>query len=147
MIEPTESENLEEINRFCNALIKIKNEIEEASIIIDDAQKAYDANSDKLKLIDSEMSTIRNSIDTITNKKITEITENANFIANKTRKDTLDTIQLESIRLKSDIEYEVLNKSIELAQYEIKNDIDEEKDKVLISSFLQEVKQNVISNS
>ena len=68
-------------------------------------------------------------------------------IANKTRKDTLDTIQLESIRLKSDIEYEVLNKSIELAQYEIKNDIDEEKDKVLISSFLQEVKQNVISNS
>ena len=59
----------------------------------------------------------------------------------------MDTIQLESIRLKSDIEYEVLNKSIELAQYEIKNDIDEEKDKVLISSFLQEVKQNVISNS
>jgi glycine dehydrogenase len=27
MIEPTESENLEEINKFCNALIKIKNEI------------------------------------------------------------------------------------------------------------------------
>ncbi|MFL2889742.1 MAG: aminomethyl-transferring glycine dehydrogenase [Pelagibacteraceae bacterium] len=27
MIEPTESENLEEIDRFCNALIKIKNEI------------------------------------------------------------------------------------------------------------------------
>ena len=132
---------------FSSRSQKIKNEIEEASIIIDDAQKAYDANSDKLKLIDSEMSTIRNSIDTITNKKITEITENANFIANKTRKDTLDTIQLESIRLKSDIEYEVLNKSIELAQYEIKNDIDEEKDKVLISSFLQEVKQNVISNS
>ena len=132
---------------FSSRSQKIKNEIEEASIIIDDAQKAYDANSDKLKLIDSEMSTIRNSIDTITNKKITEITENANFIANKTRKDTLETIQLESIILKSDIEYEVLNKSIELAQYEIKNDIDEEKDKVLISSFLQEVKQNVISNS
>ncbi len=28
MIEPTESENLEEIDRFCNALIKIKNEID-----------------------------------------------------------------------------------------------------------------------
>ena len=29
MIEPTESENLEEINRFCEALINIKNEIDE----------------------------------------------------------------------------------------------------------------------
>jgi glycine dehydrogenase len=27
MIEPTESENLEEIDKFCNALIKIKKEI------------------------------------------------------------------------------------------------------------------------
>ena len=29
MIEPTESENLEEINRFCEAMISIKNEINE----------------------------------------------------------------------------------------------------------------------
>ena len=35
---------------FSSRSQKIKNEIEEASIIIDDAQKAYDANSDKLKL-------------------------------------------------------------------------------------------------
>ena len=28
MIEPTESENLEEIDKFCNALIKIKKEID-----------------------------------------------------------------------------------------------------------------------
>ena len=28
MIEPTESENLEEIDRFCNALLSIKDEID-----------------------------------------------------------------------------------------------------------------------
>jgi len=32
MIEPTESENLDEIDRFCEAMISIKNEIEQCSI-------------------------------------------------------------------------------------------------------------------
>jgi glycine dehydrogenase len=32
MIEPTESENLEELDRFCEAMISIKNEIDEATI-------------------------------------------------------------------------------------------------------------------
>jgi glycine dehydrogenase len=32
MIEPTESENLEEIDRFCEAMISIKNEIDQCSI-------------------------------------------------------------------------------------------------------------------
>ena len=40
-----------------------------------------------------------------------------------------------------------LNKAIELAKYEIKEDSNESKDTILISSFLSEVKQNAISNS
>ena len=32
MIEPTESENLEELDRFCDALISIKEEIDQATI-------------------------------------------------------------------------------------------------------------------
>ena len=34
MIEPTESENLEEINRFCEAMISIKNEINEIAEVL-----------------------------------------------------------------------------------------------------------------
>ena len=43
MIEPTESENLSEINRFCNALIKIKYEIEKVK------SGQFDKNDNPLK--------------------------------------------------------------------------------------------------
>ena len=43
MIEPTESENLSEINRFCNALIKIKYEIEKVK------NGQFDKNDNPLK--------------------------------------------------------------------------------------------------
>lgn len=132
---------------FASRSEKIKNEMEEATNIIDNAQKDYDDNSEKLKLIDSEMSSIRNSIDVITNKKVGEIIENANSIATKIRNDTSDLILLESKNLKGNVEFEILNKAIELAEQESKQDIDEQKDKTLILSFLEEVKSNVISNS
>jgi glycine dehydrogenase len=34
MIEPTESENLEELDRFCDAMIAIRKEIESATLRI-----------------------------------------------------------------------------------------------------------------
>ena len=43
MIEPTESENLEEMDRFCNALISIKKEIDKVE------QSVFDKNDNPLK--------------------------------------------------------------------------------------------------
>ena len=43
MIEPTESESMQEINRFCNALIKIKDEIEKVK------SGQFDKNDNPLK--------------------------------------------------------------------------------------------------
>ena len=68
-------------------------------------------------------------------------------IATKIRNDTSDVILLESKNLKSNVEFEILNKAIELVEQESNQDIDEQKDKPLILSFLEEVKSNVISNS
>ena len=132
---------------FSSRSLKIKNEIDEATKIIDDAQKVYDENSQKINLIESRLSELRNSIDSIANKKISEIIENAHFMASKTKNDTTDIIKLESIKLTNDIHIEVLNKSIEFTRYELMSDIDETKDAMLISSFFEEVKQNVISNN
>ena len=78
---------------------------------------------------------------------VSDILDNANFLGEKIKNDTADIISLESVRLKADIENEVLEKAIELAKYEIKEDSNESKDAILISSFLSEVKQNAISNS
>ena len=65
----------------------------------------------------------------------------------KIKNDTIEIIELESIKLKNDIQAEVLKKAIELAQHEMKTDIDDHKDTKLISKFFEEVKQHAVSNS
>jgi len=132
---------------FSSRSLKIKNEIDKATEIIDDAQKTYDENSQKIDFIESELTELRNSIDSVTNKKISKIIENAHLMIDKIKNDTTDIIKLESIKLTNDIHIEVLNKSIEFTRYELMSDIDETKDTMLISSFFEEVKQNVISNN
>ncbi len=132
---------------FSSRSLKIRNKIDEAAEIIESAQKSYDSNLGKMNLIDSDLDALRHSIDLITNKKISEITDNAHSVASKIRNDTIEIIELESIKLKNDIQAEVLKKAIELAQHEIKTDIDDHKDTKLISKFFEEVKQHAISNS
>ncbi|MBT89044.1 MAG: hypothetical protein CMN79_00940 [Spirochaetales bacterium] len=131
---------------FSSRSLKIRNEIDEASRIIESAQKSYDKNLEKMNVIDSELDNLRHSIDLITNKKVSEITGNANSVASKIRNDTIEIIELESIKLKNDIQAEVLKKAIELAQHEMRTDIDDYKDTKLISKFFEEVKQNAVSN-
>ena len=132
---------------FSSRSLKIRNEIDEATKIIESAQKSYDSNLGKMNLIDSDLDALRHSIDLITNKKISEITDNAHSVASKIRNDTIEIIELESIKLKNDIQAEVLKKAIELAQHEMKTDIDDHKDTKLISKFFEEVKQHAVSNS
>ena len=126
---------------------RINDEIAEATNLITKSQEQYNDSSQKLELIDSELTELRNSLDAMTNRKVSDILGNANFLGEKIKNDTADIISLESARLKADIENEVLGKAIELAKYEIKEDSNESKDTILISSFLSEVKQNAISNS
>ncbi|NSW81010.1 hypothetical protein CL650_001370 [bacterium] len=90
---------------------------------------------------------MRNSIDLTTNRKTSEIIDNANIVAKKIKIDTEDIIKLESLRLKLEVESIILEKSLEIAKSEIRKEINDEKDIQLISSFLSEVKQNAISNS
>ena len=126
---------------------KISTEIQEANTVIEASQEAYNSSSQKINLIDNELTELRNSIDLITSRKTNDILENANFVARKIKTDTEDIIKLESLRLKHEVENTILNKALEVAQYEISNEVTVEKDSQLISTFLSEVKQNAISNS
>ena len=110
-------------------------------------RQAYNISSQKISLIDSELTELRNSIDLTTNRKTSEIIDNANIVAKKIKTDTEDIIKLESLRLKLEVESIILEKSLEIAKSEIRKEINDEKDIQLISSFLSEVKQNAISNS
>ena len=132
---------------FSNRSLKISKEIEEANAVIETSQEAYNISSQKISLIDYELTELRNSIDLTTNRKTSEIIDNANIVAKKIKTDTEDIIKLESLRLKLEVESIILEKSLEIAKLEIRKEINDEKDIQLISSFLSEVKQNAISNS
>lgn len=132
---------------FSNRSKKISKEIQEANAIILSSQEAYNNSSQKISLIESELTDLRNSIDLTTNRKTKEIIDNASFVANKIKADTEDIIKLESSRLQFEVENIILNKALEIAKVEISKDITNEKDSQLILSFLSEVKHDAISNS
>ena len=132
---------------FSNRSLKISREIQEANTIIETSQASYNVTSQKVNLIDSELTELRNSIDSVTSRKTGEIIENANSVAKKIKIDTQDIIKLESLKLQYQVENNILSKALEVAQDEISKEITEERDSDLISSFLSEVKQNAISNS
>ncbi|NSW88314.1 ATP synthase F0 subunit B [bacterium] len=135
------------VSFFSNRSKKISREIQEANKVIEASQEAYNSSSQKINLIDSELTELRNSIDLITSRKTNDIIDNANLVANKIKNDTHDIIQLESLKLQSEVENSILNKAIEVAQDEIATEVTNDKDSELIISFLSEVKQNAVSNS
>ena len=69
---------------------------------------------------------MRNSIDLTTNRKTSEIIDNANIVAKKIKIDTEDIIKLESLRLKLEVESIILEKSLEIAKLEIRKEINDE---------------------
>tara|TARA_B100001996_G_scaffold368937_1_gene341903 strand:- start:730 stop:1245 length:516 start_codon:yes stop_codon:yes gene_type:complete len=135
------------VSFFVNRSKKISREIQEANKIIEASQESYNSSSQKINLIDSELTELRNSIDLVTSRKTNDIIDNANFVANKIKNDTHDIIQLESLKLQAEVENSILNKAIEVAQDEIATEVTNDKDSELIISFLREVKQNAVSNS
>ena len=135
------------VSFFANRSKKISREIQEANKIIEASQESYNSSSQKINLIDSELTELRNSIDLVTSRKTNDIIDNANFVANKIKNDTHDIIQLESLKLQAEVENSILNKAIEVAQDEIATEVTNDKDSELIISFLREVKQNAVSNS
>ena len=135
------------VSFFSNRSKKISREIQEANKVIEASQEAYNSSSQKINLIDSELTELRNSIDLITSRKTNDIIDNANLVANKIKNDTHDIIQLESLKLQGEVENSILNKASEVAQDEIATEVTNDKDSELIISFLSEVKQNAVSNS
>ena len=104
---------------FSDRSLKISKEIQEANTIIEASQEAYNSSSQKINLIDSELTELRNSIDSITNRKTNDIIENAGLLASKIKADTEDIIKLENLKLQLQVENSILEKAIEVAEIQI----------------------------
>ena len=126
---------------------KIESSINSAKGIIETAQKVYDENSTKFSKIDTEISELRNNSNKVDENKVSEIMDNANSLVKLIEKDTVEIIELESKKINNQIEDEILNKAVKLAEHELSSDFDESKDTQIIKSFLGEVRNDVVGNN
>jgi len=126
---------------------KIESSINSAKDIIETAQKVYDENSSKFSKIDSEISELRDNSNKVDENKVSEIMDNANSLVKLIEKDTVEIIELESKKINNQIEDEILNKAVKLAEHELSSEFDESKDTQIIKSFLGEVRNDVVSNN
>ena len=126
---------------------KIESSINSAKDIIETAQKVYDENSTKFSKIETEISELRNNSNKVDDNKVSEIMDNANSLVKLIEKDTVEIIELESKKINNQIEDEILNKAVKLAEHELSSDFDESKDTQIIKSFLGEVRNDVVSNN
>ena len=126
---------------------KIESSINSAKDIIETAQKVYDENSTKFSKIDTEISELRNNSNKVDDNKVSEIMDNANSLVKLIEKDTVEIIELESKKINNQIEDEILNKAVKLAEHELSSDFDESKDTQIIKSFLGEVRNDVVGNN
>ena len=126
---------------------KIESSINSAKDIIETAQKVYDENSTKFSKIDTELSELRNNSNKVDENKVSEIMDNANSLVKLIEKDTVEIIELESKKINNQIEDEILNKAVKLAEHELSSDFDESKDTQIIKSFLGEVRNDVVGNN
>lgn len=132
-------------NFFNSRSEKIERSINSAKDTIESAQKIYDENSTKFNQIDSEVSNLRSTSNKVSENKVSEIIDNANSMVKLIEKDTEEIINLESAKINNQIEDEILNKAVELVQFDLKNSHDENKDSEIIRKYLNEVKKDVIS--
>ena len=126
---------------------KIESSINSAKDIIETAQKVYDENSTKFSRIETEISELRNNSNKVDDNKVSEIMDNANSLVKLIEKDTVEIIELESKKINNQIEDEILNKAVKLAEHELSSDFDESKDTQIIKSFLGEVRNDVVGNN
>ena len=126
---------------------KIESSINSAKDIIETAQKVYDENSSKYSKIDSEISELRDNSNKVDENKVSEIMDNANSLVKLIEKDTVEIIELESKKINNQIEDEILNKAVKLAEHELSSEFDESKDTQIIKRFLGEVRNDVVGNN
>ncbi len=126
---------------------KIESSINSAKDIIETAQKVYDENSTKFSKIETEISELRNNSNKVDENKVSEIMDNANSLVKLIEKDTVEIIELESKKINNQIEDEILNKAVKLAEHELSSEFDESKDTQIIKSFLGEVRNDVVGNN
>lgn len=87
-------------------------EIDDARKAVEDAKKKYGEYEDKLRTIDSEIKSLRESILKQAELEKTEIIKQAEKTAEVIKRDTRESITIESVKLKKELEEEFIKNTL-----------------------------------
>ena len=117
----------------------ISSEIDHAQHTIAEAKKKYEEYDKKLKGIEDEINSIKESIINQGQAEREEIIRQANLASNSIKKEAQETIQFESERAKQEIQSEVVTLALQIAEKVIKENLTETEKQRFIDEFTNKV--------
>ena len=119
----------------------LSREIDEAKHSIEIAKQQYDEYQEKLKGLEEEISALRESISKLGETEKDEIIAQARHTCELIKKDSKDTIELEALRAKQEIQEEVVNNSLEIANRLIQERIGESYNSNAVDKLISQIEE------
>lgn len=119
----------------------IGNQIEEAEKTIAEAKKSYEEYSLKLKNMDAEIKSLKDSIRKEGQVERAEILRQAESSSQKIKEEAKETIKLETAKARREIQSEVVSLALGIAENIIKQNFKESDQKNLMDDFIKTIKE------
>ncbi len=117
----------------------ISSEIDHAQHTISEAKKKYEEYAEKLKGIEDEINSIKDSIVKQGGTEREEIVKHANLASENIKKEAQETIQFEARRAKQEIQSEVVTLALAIAERVIKENLSEPDKQRFVDDFTNNV--------
>ncbi|MGI9535175.1 MAG: hypothetical protein ACR2NW_09510 [Thermodesulfobacteriota bacterium] len=119
----------------------LSREIDEAKVEIDKAKEQFDEYSEKLNSLQSEISSLRESIENLGENEKNDIMANAQQTCELIKKDSKETIELEAFRAKQEIQQEVVNSSVKIAEKLIRDKMGDTHRSKTIDKLIEQIEE------
>lgn len=117
----------------------ISSEIDHAQHTITEAKKKYEEYAEKLKGIEGEINSIKESIVKQGQTEREEIIRQANIASDNIKKEAQETIQFEAEKAKQEIQSEVVASALQIAERVIKENLTETDKQRFVEDFTKNV--------
>ena len=119
----------------------ISREIDEAKEEIEIATQKFNEYNEKINRIESEVADLKDSIRSLGESEREEIISQATQTCELIKKESRDTIELEALRAKEEVQWEVANSSLELAEKLIREKMGESYNSNSIEGLISQIEE------
>lgn len=119
----------------------ISREIDEAKEEIEIATQKFNEYNEKINRIESEVADLKESIRSLSESERDEIIKQATQTCELIKKESRDTIELEALRAKEEVQREVANSSLELAEKLIREKMGETYNSKSVDGLISQIEE------